>query len=127
MLGEPFFHQQQLSDWTYLKWGQQNIIKLHLLHGEEGSVDVSTLQDQRKSLRELLREYIPSDVLEESRQGCYFIPSRARHSMATLYMFLWKIRRESRSYCASRASTRKTSPLVINLHQNPRGMKGIDR
>ena len=44
----------------------------HQLHGEVGSVYVSTLEDQRKSVRELLREYSPSDVFNMDVTGLFF-------------------------------------------------------
>lgn len=123
---EPSEHTVSLS-WVS-RFKVRHGIKLHQLHGEAGSVDVSTLEDQRKSLRELLREYSPSDVFNMDETGLFF---RMQPSQ-TLATRALPGRKKDKAritvvLCANMAGTEKISPLVINQHQNPRCMKGVDR
>ena len=52
-------------------------IKLNNLHGEAGCVNLSTLEGQRKSLRELLRKNSPSKVFNMDETGIFFRMQRS--------------------------------------------------
>nr|CCA27123.1 putative CENPB/ARS binding proteinlike protein [Albugo laibachii Nc14] len=121
---EPSEHTVSLS-WV-LRFQVGHRIKLHQLHGDVGSVDVSTLEDQRKSLRELLHEYTQLDVFNMDKTGLFF-PMQPSQTLATRAL---PGRNKDKAritvvLCANMAGTERINPLVTNQHQNPRCMKGV--
>lgn len=110
------------------RFKQRNGIKLHKQHGEAGSADVAALEQQRKSLRDLLSQYSPADVFNMDESGLFFrmLPSQTLATHSTPGRKKDKAR-ITVALCANMTSTEKLEPIVIAQHQNPRCMKGVDR
>jgi len=126
------YERAKFSSGWYDKVLQRQDLKDHKLHGEAGSVDLTTVTDYRKSLADLLKTFSLSDIYNVDEFALFYrlLPART-YDLACKSKNIRGDKKDKTRVtgviCCNADGSHKFRPMVIGKYANPRPLKGINR